>query len=192
MLNNIIDKNIVFLQKHGVKMNIDDDKAVYKYGLQILYYYVIDLVVIFSLAHLFGRLYETVIMVAIFGLLQVFGGGYHAKTPLKCLVTMLISLAVGNILITFMSDMLAINLVIVVYSMSIILILTPVTNKKHPVSKKIKQRSKIIVRVIAILTLAAVLILSYFNKNIEIATIAVILALYAVSLITVKIKTNLE
>ena len=41
MLSNIIDKNIKFLQNHGVKMDSDDDKAIYKYGLQILYYYII-------------------------------------------------------------------------------------------------------------------------------------------------------
>ena len=51
MIDSIIDKNVTFLQKYGVKMESDDDRAIYKYGLQILYYYIIDLIVIFSLVH---------------------------------------------------------------------------------------------------------------------------------------------
>jgi len=106
MLDNIIDKNLIFLQKHGVKMNGKDDKEVYKYGLQILYYYIVDLIVMFSLACIFDKLYETIIMISVFGLFQVFGGGYHAKSKLNCLATMVVGCIIGNIFIILMVDML--------------------------------------------------------------------------------------
>jgi accessory gene regulator B len=189
MLDGIIDKNIIFLQNYGVKVD-NDNKAVYKYGLQILYYYIIDLVVIFSLALIFGRLYETAIMTFIFALLQVFGGGYHANTALKCLLTMVAGAVAGNVLIMLIADKSMLNIILAAVFGGAVLILTPVTNKRHPVSKKIKHRSKIIVRAVVILNLTAVLILSYFNKSVEVATINVILGLYLISLITAKGKTK--
>jgi accessory gene regulator B len=192
MLDNIIDKNIMFLQNHGVKINNGDDRAVYKYGLQILYYYVIDLIGIFSLAYLFGRLYETAIMTFIFGLLQVFGGGYHAKTPLRCLLTMIIGAATGNFLIILLADKLVFNIILTVVFSGIIFISDPVINKNRPVSKKIKHRSKLVVKTVVILILVSVFALSYFNKNIEVAAIAVILGLYLSSLITAKRKNKGE
>jgi len=190
MLNNIIDKNVIFLQNHGVKMSDEADKTVYKYGLQILYYYIIDLAVIFSIAYIFGKLYETAIMTFIFALLQVFGGGYHAKTPLKCLLTMIAGAGVGNVLIMLMTDKFMLNIILAVTVSIVILILTPIINKKHPVSKKIKKRSKLIIRCVIGFVLAAMIILSYFNKTTEIAVITVILSLYLISLITAKFKVE--
>ena len=188
MLNNIIDNNIIFLQNHGLKMNSEDDKAVYKYGLQILYLYIIDLFVIFSLAAIFGRLYETIIMTFIFALLQVFGGGYHAKTPLKCLLTMIAGAFIGNILIIMLTADVVFNIILTYAVSGIILILTPVANKKHLVSKKIKHRSKSIIKAAVILVSIAVVILGYLNRNIEVTVISVTLGLYLISLAAAKLK----
>ncbi|MCL2311263.1 MAG: accessory gene regulator B family protein [Firmicutes bacterium] len=188
MLNNIIDKNIIFLQNHGVKMGSEDDKAVYKYGLQILYLYIIDLAVIFSLAYSFGKLYETAIMTFIFALLQVFGGGYHAKTPLKCLLTMVAGAFIGNVIILLFAGNILLNIILTCIVGSIILLLTPVVNKNHPVSRKIKRRSKLIIRVIVIFILTATIILGYLNRSVEVAAVMVTVNLYVISLITAKIK----
>jgi len=144
------------------------------------------LFVIFSLAALFGRLYVTVIMTFVFGLFQVFGGGYHARTPTKCLLTMIVGASIGNILIVLLGGQLAINIVITVIVSGIILFLTPVSNKRHPVGKRVKKRSKITIRIIVILIIISVSILSYLNKNMEVATISITLVLYLMSLIYAK------
>jgi accessory gene regulator B len=147
MIDNIIDKNIIFLQSHGVKINNDNDKAIYKYGLQILYYYIIDLSVIFSLATIFGKLYETAIMTFIFSLLQVFGGGYHAETPGRCLMTMIAGVIFGNILIELLANKIIFNILLTAVFSVFILILTPVTNKRHSICKKVKYQSKFILQI---------------------------------------------
>lgn len=189
MFDNIINKNIIFLQNHGVKIDNNDDKAIYKYGLQILYYYIIDLAVVFSLAYLFGRLYETAIMTFIFGLLQVFGGGYHARTPLRCLFIMFAGAAAGNVLITLMAGKFLINVVALIILGGGILFFQPVTNKRHPISNKVKQRSKKVVIIAVILLMAGVLMLSYLDRYIEVATMTVTIGLYFISLTTAKIRT---
>ena len=190
MVDRIIDKNLNFLQKHGVKMDCVDDRAVYKYGLQILYYYLIDLIVIFSLAYIFGRLYETLIMILIFGVLQVFGGGYHAKTPFGCLAIMLAGVVVGNVLISLMAEYLIINIAIGIVLIGVILFLTPVVNKHHPVGKKMKRRSKMIIRVFSFILTIIVIALGYLNRNTEAAIIAVTIGAYMISWGTAKIKTQ--
>ena len=188
MLDEVINSNIRFIENHGVKMDSDDKRAVYRYGLQILYYYLIDLVVIFSLALLFGKLYETVIMTSIFGLLQVFGGGYHAKTPLKCLLTMLVGVAIGNVLITLMATQGTVNVLLTVVLSGIIMMLPSVENKRHPISNKVKRRSKVIVRSIVIVLMGAVILLGISAKYVEVATIAVTMGGYIISWITAKRK----
>jgi accessory gene regulator B len=192
MLDNIIDKNIIFLQNHGVKMSSKDDRAIYKYGLQILYYYIIDLVVIFSLAYCFGKLYETAVITFIFGLFQVFGGGYHAKTPSRCLFIMIAGATVGNIFIILIADKIMLNIMLMIVFSTIVFMSKPITNKKHPVDKKIRRRSKIIMNIIIILILISVFTLNYFNENIETAIITVALGLYLISMIISKIKLIID
>lgn len=189
MLDNIIDKNIMFLQNHGIKMN-SDERAIYKYGLQILYYYIIDLIVVFSLAYMFGRLYETAIMTMVFAILQVFGGGYHAKTALKCLMTMISGVGVGNVFSMMIVDKPILNIILTVVISGIILILTPIMNKKHPVSTKVKHRSKLIIRFIVILILIVITILIYFSKDAEVAVITVTLGLYLISLTAANLMND--
>jgi accessory gene regulator protein AgrB len=190
MLDNIIDKNIMFFKNHGVKIENDGDKAVYKYGLQLLYYAVIDFIVIVMLAHFFGKLYETAIMMVVFALFQVFGGGHHAQTALKCLMTMIIGAAVGNILIVLISEQIVFNTAAAVIISIVILFSKPVANKKHPVGRKVKQRSEVISKIAGLLVLAAVIALGYLNKNTEVAVITVTLGLYLISSAYAKIKNK--
>lgn len=189
MLDNIINKNIVFLQNHGVKINSEDDKTIYKYGLQILYYYIIDLAVIFSLAAIFGKLYETSIMTFIFALFQVFGGGYHAKTPTKCLLTMITGVTIGNVYIVLFTDKFIFNMISAIVLTCFILFSAPVVNKnRRPVSKKVKNRSKIMIRAILMIILMMIFISSIFNRYIELSAIVVTLYLYYISWISGKLK----
>jgi len=189
MLDDIIDKNIIFLQNFGLKINSKQDKAVYKYGLQILYYYIIDLAVVFSLAYLFGRLYETMIMTFAFGLLQVFGGGYHAQTPLRCLITMVIGLAAGNILINIIGNYEIFMITSAIILSSIIFIIGPVKNKNHLVSKKVYKRSKFVSRSILLLIILMSAVVLHINKNVEAAALISVVYLYFISLVSAKLKS---
>ena len=147
MIDNIIEKNIGFLKKHGVEMPTNDDKDIYRYGLQILYSYITNISLIFSVSAILGKLYETAVMVFIFAVFQVFGGGYHAKTKLKCLSLMIAGSIAGNIMISVISNR---NLFMAISALVLsgaIVAIGPVTNVKHPVSKATYNRSKLISRI---------------------------------------------
>lgn len=188
MIEDLINKNAVFLQNYGVEMNSDNDIEIYKYGLRILYFYLIDISVIFSIAYCFNKLYETAIMTFIFAVLQVFGGGYHAKTPLRCLLTMIIGAFVGNIFMIVVADMVMFNITAAIVISGFILMIAPVTNKNHPVSKKVFKRANSIIRLMVCLILFMILLLTILNKNIERTAIIVTLELYLISLIIARIK----
>ena len=190
MFDTIINRNLMFLQKYGVKMETEEDKDIYRYGLKILYSYIIDVSIIFSLASCFGRLYETGIMTLVFAILQVFGGGYHAKTKLKCSLLMIIGAVIGNILIMLLFNYPFVSIISSVIVSTVIFILVPITNEKHSVSKKTFRRSAFITRFIIALIVSATLLLMTFNRNIEMATIVTTLYLYFVSLVVAKFKNS--
>jgi len=192
MFDTVINKNLMFLQKYGIKMNTEDDKDVYRYGLKIIYFYIIDIVIIFSVSALFNRFYESALIVFIFGLFQIFGGGYHANTKLKCSSLMIMGTIAGNILINIIVNY-KIFMIISVFILPIaLLILGPVKNKRHPVSKKTYKRSKFIARIITIICILTTLLLLALNRNIGAAVIISTLYLYAISLTAIKIKNRVQ
>lgn len=88
MIEKLIDCNLNFLKKY---ISCDDDTSeVYKYSLRIIYSYVIDVLMLMSLALATHKIIETIIMLITFAVMQVYGGGYHAKTKIGCLSIMVV------------------------------------------------------------------------------------------------------
>lgn len=190
MLDAIINYNIKFLQKHGVRMENEDDKDVYRYGLQVLYGYIINVAVLLLISACYNRIYETALMIFVFAILQVFGGGYHADTKLKCLFIMILGSIIGNIFINIIINKLIILLVSTVILSLITIMLVPVINENHPVSKKTFIRSAYICRTIILGILLINISLLCVSKNIESSAVVVTLYLYLISLTAAKIKNK--
>ncbi|MCL2815955.1 MAG: accessory gene regulator B family protein [Oscillospiraceae bacterium] len=190
MEKQIIEKNIEFLQKHGVTMETENDKSIYRYGLQILYAYIVNITVIFAISALCGKLYESAVMVFLFAVFQVFGGGYHAKTKLKCSSLMAAGCIAGNILIAVISGHEIFMAVSALVLCAALLAAGPVTNVRHPVSKATYKRSRVISRVALCVSVVAAAITLILGKDVEAAAVVTTLYLYAVSLSAAKIKES--
>jgi len=186
MFDNIIEKNIEFLQKYGTQMETEDDKGIYKYGLQILYSYVVNVTAILAISALFGRLYETAIMIFVFAVFQVFNGGCHAKTKIKCSALMVAGSIAGNVLASVIQNHELFMIISVVVLSAVVIVVGSVTNVKHPVSKTTYNRSKRIARIAVLASLVSVALMLGIGKNIEAAAIVSTLYLYIVSLSTAK------
>jgi len=183
MFESIINKHLEFLQRYGVKMETEDDKDVYRYGMKVFYAYVVDITVIFFLAFCFGRLYETVIMTFVFALLQVFGGGYHANTKVRCTLSMLAGIFVGNILmIGVLVNYPAITMISGVIVSTFTFMFVPVANENHPISKKVYKRSTFIARLMIVMITFTALLFMILGKNTEMIAIITTLYLYSISL----------
>jgi Membrane protein putatively involved in post-translational modification of the autoinducing quorum-sensing peptide len=188
ILSNLICKQIACFEKYGLVIDTPSKRDAYTYGLIVIYTYIIDIVILFSGALFFGRLYETVIMTFLFGLLQVLGGGYHAKTPLMCLFWMAIGVVIGNLMIVSLIPNSVVTLVLVGVALLIAFCLVPQTNAKHPVSRRTRLRSLWVARLILIGLLVGMMILFALGMKSEFTIIAVTLYLYTVSIVFAKIK----
>ena len=189
MIERLIDRNLNFLKKH---ISCDDDTVeVYRYSLRIIYSYIMDVLVLMSLAIVFNKVVETIIMLFTFAVLQVYGGGYHAKTQLGCMAIMVAGWFVGVFgLEKLVTLHWCIGVVVVVVFTFLVFMFTPILNEKHPVSSDIYKRSKKLVYTISIL-LDFVIIISIIS---EVVLLYYVLSetelLYCVSLIASNNKNK--
>ena len=75
-----------------------DDREVYAYGFDIIFYTIWSTAVLLVIGILFRKFWDAVVMVAVFYAFQCTGGGYHANTHWKCLLTMVVGLILGLIM----------------------------------------------------------------------------------------------
>lgn len=187
MIERLIDRNLNFLKKH---ISCDDDTVeVYRYSLRIIYSYIMDVLVLMSLAIVFNKVVETIIMLFTFAVLQVYGGGYHANTQLGCMAIMVAGWFVGVFgLQKVVTLHWCVCLGIIIVFTTLVVMFTPILNEKHPVSGAVYKRSKKIVRFCSVI-LSVIVILSIIFRLLTIKiSISITMVLYSISLITSIIK----
>lgn len=73
------------------KKKIDESESeLYRYGLELLISNVTALIIIVFVGIVLNVLYETILFLVLFYVLRKFGGGYHAKTMLRCMILTII------------------------------------------------------------------------------------------------------
>ena len=78
---------------HG--MISEEEREVYEYGFDITIYTIWSTTALLLLGLLLKQFIATIILVLGFYTFQTTGGGYHAKTHLRCFLTMVVGLLVG-------------------------------------------------------------------------------------------------
>ena len=189
MIERLIDRNLNFLKKHIV---CDEDTVeVYRYSLRIIYSYIIDVLVLMSLAIVFNKVIETIIMLFTFAVLQVYGGGYHAKTQLGCMAIMVVGWFVGVFgLQKIVMLHWCVGIVVMVVFTALVFIFTPVLNEKHTVSGEVYKRSKRIMHKL-IFIFDVIIVCSFtFNFTLIHYTLIISLILYCMSLIAAIVSVR--
>ncbi len=90
MLSRILTQNFV---KRG--MIAEEDCEIYEYGFDITIYTIWSTAALLLLGFLLRQFIPAAILVIGFYTFQSSGGGYHAKTHLRCFLTMVVGLLVG-------------------------------------------------------------------------------------------------
>lgn len=189
MIENLIEKNIAFLQRY---IQCDEETVkVYKYSLRILYSYIIDVLALMGFAVITNKIIETIISLAVFAILQVYGGGYHASTKLGCFMIMVIGWFIGMFGLTKIVSMnYLVNIVIMMVSTVLIFVFTPVLNAKHPVGSDVYLRSKKVVRTTVIgIDIFTLLCISQ-GWDFILKTINTVMVLYSISLLGAVYKSK--
>ena len=84
--------------------NTDEDRlAVCAYGLELAMSTLLSTACLITIGFLAGKPADAAVIVGIFYMLQTVGGGYHADTHLKCLVTMMVALTACLVLVPRLS-----------------------------------------------------------------------------------------
>jgi accessory gene regulator B len=161
----ILIKNIVTRwTTAGVIDKSDED--IYTYGLDLILFSILNLIVILITAAIFGRLLESVILMIAIIPIQAFGGGYHAATHFRCFLIMYIGWWAVMFILPFVSPSIA--TVLNCLAVTLVLRIAPVSHVNVPMSdaRKLKMRTYVRGMVFAIAIMSSVLIwIPFINDN---------------------------
>ena len=122
-----IIKNIVSRwSEQGMISETDED--IYEYGLELIFFSMINVTAILITAAIVGRALESIVLLMAIIPLQLYGGGYHAKTHLRCFLVMYIGWWGVIHILPMISSLTATGISIV--SVTVISIVAPVPNAK--------------------------------------------------------------
>lgn len=163
-----------------------EEREIYKYGFDIVFYTIWSTLLLLIIGLLLKQFLATVIIVLLFYTFQSFGGGYHADSHLKCLLTMIFGLLIG-LSFAYLQESTTVLLIITGIS-TIVLLMIPLTI--HPNKSFLEPKRKPLTIRSIIMTLAAlvlvVLVSIFFDKYLFACTATFFLA--AVSRIAGKMK----
>lgn len=146
MLSIIIRRIVTYWSSSGIISNSDSD--IYEYGLELLSFSVLNVTAIMVTAIFTNRVPESVALIASVIPLQSFGGGYHAKTHLRCFLIMYIGWWIIMWIMPFITPLA--GGMIASTSLIIIFILAPVPNENVSISSKQRLKMKTIVRAVSV------------------------------------------
>ena len=153
-----------------------EDKEIYSYSVEVLLATILNFVMLYLIAILTGKVWETTMFVLGFVPLRSLAGGFHAKTHFRCLMTLLCTYTAFLAIVYLMSQELYIFVTVSCVSLSAILVylLAPVEDKNKPLSaseqKHYRYRSRFTILVYAVVILFGIFM---FQHRVEFLCIAV-------------------
>lgn len=183
MIDSLSDK-ITQLTKDNLGDAIKGKEEIVNYGVSILLYDLIMVVIIFSLASFLGVIKYIAITVITYSSFRIAIGGAHSKSRIECAV---ISIAVlfGTVLISQHLKMSNYSLSVAIYIINLIIIsiYAPGDTEEKPIlSRRLKRRLKI--TSLAVMTFLFIAALIAWNFDIVIYNVIIICTLPAVFLLT--------
>lgn len=146
MFTRIIQKTVNYWISEEIVDNLDRD--IYEYGFELILSSAINIFVILITGIFVGRLFESIVLLSVVIPLQSCGGGFHAKTHLRCFLIMYIGWWAVILVIPYITDFAALSIAIV--SLVIIFSQSPVRHENVTMSDERFQKMKLFVRGIAI------------------------------------------
>lgn len=169
MLHNSAQKIADFLCKKNIISK--EETEIYTYGYETFISALIDFVLIMGLGFLFNRPMNTFIAFMMFVSVRLYTGGYHAKTYLKCKLTMclIMALIIGY---SFFEFPIYITLLILLMFNLTVLFMAPIENKNKPIEQQEKIKNKKISIALSLIWSFIGVITYYYVVNIS-ATITI-------------------
>lgn len=169
-------------------------KAIYEYGIQLSLSTLASMCSIVLLGLLFKNPASAFIFLGVFFFLRLFSGGYHAPTYTRCfLLTNSVYLTVvGTSYWIVHFQLYHLLPVIVVASCVVVMVLSPIRNKHHPLSEKTYRKNRKIAVVLAAIESLLFLILfiwQIFRPYVAVSTMS-LAAVAVMMLFTLRRKED--
>lgn len=123
----------------------EKDKPIYEYGVSILILKIVYWFVFLIYGLCFNVFYETVAFLALYSLIRIYAGGYHASSIRNCFIISFSTVIVNGILCNniFLFEISFFDEIIFFISSTIILVCCPVENKNKKLDSGEKKKYKI-------------------------------------------------
>jgi accessory gene regulator B len=172
-LNNIINK---------------EEKELYIYGLHLIISSIIGITIILTLGLIFNIFSNTFLFLISFISIRMYSGGYHAKSYIKCNITLITIYLIMFLIVNYTpTELICLSSILLsIITVFIILKFAPTDNKNKKLTPERKKTNKNITLII--LTIFYVLGLTIYKFNMQsFYTIVVTMFMVAI-LILVKVK----
>lgn len=157
MVGNVIEKITSYFVINGIIA--DEEREIYSYGLHQGLLIIINIMTTLFIGFLFKEVWEIIVFMIAYIPLRSYGGGYHAKTELRCYFLSVALMIALLLLIKFIPITKISILTLSSISVVIIYILAPVEDKNKALndteSKIYKRKTRIIlsIEILAVLLL---------------------------------------
>lgn len=114
------------------------------YGLEILIVTVLEFAAAVCISAVTGYLPECIAFLIVFSSLRTYSGGYHAKNHIRCFAVLIIDIAVGAILLSYMREGFF-SFISIFFSMVCVItvfVFAPAEHINHPLSNRQKKKYK--------------------------------------------------
>lgn len=149
----------------------DDNKEICAYGYEVLFFNLLNALLIFFLGILLNKLIYSIVFFLIFAVLRQYCGGFHAKSTVACTITYIIS----YLFIVLISGCDAISeiytfgicIILDVAFLGMIVLYAPIENPNKTLEKSEKEKYKKISIYISIFITAISIIAYYINIHLS-------------------------
>jgi len=147
VIASLVERCVSFMAQRGAFPDTEEQREIYSYGMELQIYYIINTVLLLALGFLFGRFVEVALFLFLFGLMQSYGGGYHANTHGRCLAIMTCGVLLFLVLLPLYQGNMLLQAISVLAGLATVICLAPVAHKNHPLdpekSKRMGKRAKL-------------------------------------------------
>ena len=163
MLSELSDKiSCYFVRSNLIRQ---EDHAMYSYSVEVLLATLLNTAMLYMIALLTGKVWETTMFIAGFVPLRSLAGGYHAKTHFRCMITLLVTylgfLAIINLISK--DQYMFVSIAFVSLSVVLVWLLSPVEDRNKPLSaaekKMFRRRSRFTIIIYACVVVFASFVL---------------------------------
>ena len=147
---------------------LPEDKSIYKYGTEVVISSILGIVIVIALSAVLGQFQDGMLFLLCFIPIRIYAGGYHANTYLKCNATFITVFIFTSLVSRNLPEVFQVQLSILflIASLVVIILLSPIENKRKPISDYEKKRYRRISIIMSVLWIVTSIVLFIFDINI--------------------------